>query len=109
MRTIAAVLLAVAVFAAGQGKQTRRTFSGWITDEMCATGDHSRMKMGPTDHECTIACVLAHGSLYVLTDGRNVYPLSDQKAPETFAGQRVTVSGVWDGSELKVESMSAAK
>lgn len=108
MRPSAAALLIAAVFASGQGKQAR-VFTGWITDDQCATGDHSRMKMGSTSAECTIACVLAHGSLYVLTDGRSVYPLADQKGPEVYAGKRVTVAGRWDGKTLTAASMAEAK
>ena len=49
---------------------SRQTFTGVITDSMCANGDHSRMRMGPTDAECTIACVDVHGATYVLYDGK---------------------------------------
>ena len=54
---------------------------------MCANADHSQMRMGPTDAECTIACVSAHGAMYVLYDGKDVYTLSDQQTPEKFAGK----------------------
>ena len=33
----------------------------------------------------------AHDASFVLWDGKNVYSLSDQKTPEKFAGQKVTV------------------
>ena len=69
------------------------------------------MKMGPTDAQCTIACVEAHGATYVLYDGKKAYELSDQKAPEKFAGKKVTVTGVLDTKTMKiqVESIAAAK
>jgi hypothetical protein len=91
--------------------QSKRKFTGTITDSMCATADHSRMRMGPTDAECTIACVFAHGALYVLYDGKEVYTLSDQKTPEKFAGKRVTVTGVLDARSktIQVDSITAAK
>ena len=76
-------LLIAAALAAPQGKQT---FTGVITDSMCATGDHSRMRMGDTDAQCTVACVEAHGATYVLYDGKESYELSDQKTPEKVAG-----------------------
>jgi hypothetical protein len=103
---VSAVLLAT--LAVPQGKQK---FTGTITDSMCETGDHSRMKMGPTDGECTVACVQAHGALYVLFDGKEVYTLSDQQAPEKFAGKKVTVTGTLDAKakKIQVESMVAAK
>jgi hypothetical protein len=95
-------------FASAQGTQT---FVGTITDDMCAKEGHASMRMGPTDAECTTACVAAHGAEYVLADGTNVYTLSDQKTPETFAGQRVRVTGTLDAKTrtIQVQSMSAAK
>lgn len=91
--------------------KSAKSFTGVITDSMCETGDHSRMKMGPTDGECAIACVQSHGALYVLYDGKDVYPLSDQTTPEKFAGKRVTVRGSLGGKNntIQVESMAAAK
>jgi hypothetical protein len=69
------------------------------------------MRMGPTDGECTIACVLAHGALYVLYDGKEVYTLSDQKTPEKFAGKKVTVTGSLDAKTKTIQmgSIVAAK
>ena len=101
-------LLIIAALAAGQGK---RKFTGVITDSMCATADHAAMKMGPTDAECTVACVLTHGALYVLYDGEEVYTLSDQKTPENFAGKRVAVTGTLDAKTktIQVESITAVK
>ena len=92
--------------------QRQQTFVGTITDDMCATKDgHATMRMGPTDAECTKACVAAHGAEYVLADGTNVYTLSDQKTPEKFAGQRVRVAGTLDAKtkQIQVQSISAAK
>jgi len=109
MRPLAVGLLAIAALAAAPpGKQT---FSGVITDSMCATADHSQMKMGPTDRECTIACIDVHGATYVLYDGKQAYTLSDQKTPEKFAGTKVTVSGKLDPKTktIQVSSITAAK
>src|SRR5688500_4707243 len=90
--SIAAMLLLVALGSA----HTAQTFTGVISDDMCETGDHSRMRMGANDAECTKACVAAHGAAYVLVDGKNIYTLSDEKTPERFAGQRVRVVGTLD-------------
>lgn len=100
--------LFLATLAIGQDK---RTFTGIITDDQCARADHSKMQMGPTDAECVKACVLAHGAEYVLFDGERAYTLSDQKAPEKFAAQRVTVTGTLDAKnhKIQVESIAAAK
>jgi len=101
-------ILAVAALAAAPGKQT---FTGTITDDMCSRADHSSMRMGPTDAECTIACVRVHDAMYVLYDGKQVYTLSDQQTPEKFAGKKVTVTGTLDAKTktIQVDSITAAK
>jgi hypothetical protein len=100
-------LLAVAALAAAPGQQT---FTGIITDDVCIA-DHSHMRMGPTDGECTIACVDVHGAAYVLYDGKNAYTLSDQRTPEKFAGQKVRVVGTLDTKTktIQVDSIAVAK
>ena len=99
--------IVVAVLSAAPAVQT---FSGVVTDSMCATGDHSRMRMGSNDAECTTACVSAHGATYVLYDGKTAYALSDQRTPEKFAGKKVKVTGTLDAKTktIQVESISAA-
>jgi hypothetical protein len=101
-------LLAVAALSAAPGKQT---FTGLITDDMCGKAGHSEMRMGPTDAECTTACISAHGATYVLFDGKQVYALSDQRTPEQFVAQKVRVTGTLDAktTTIQVESISAAK
>jgi hypothetical protein len=108
MKPLIVILLAAASLFAVQGKQT---FTGTITDNMCARANHSQMQMGPTDAECVTACVSAHGATYVLYDGTNVYELSDQKTPEKFAAKKVTVTGMLDAKTktIKVDSITAAK
>jgi Protein of unknown function (DUF5818) len=97
-----------AVLTVAPGKQT---FTGIITDDVCAGVGHAQMRMGPTDAECTVACIQAHGATYVLYDGKNTYALSDQKTPEKFAGQKVKVVGTVDlkTKTIQVESIAAAK
>ena len=105
------LLLGLLISASIPTAQGRQQFTGTITDSMCPTADHSGMRMGPTNAECTIACVEAHGALYVLYDGKNAYTLSDQKVPEKFAGQRVNVTGTLDAQTktIRVDAISAAK
>ena len=107
MTRLLAGLLALGALSAGQGRQT---FVGTITDNMCARNGHAQMRMGPTDADCTVACVLAHDATYVLYDGKEVYILSDQQTPEKFAAQKVRVVGTLDAKTktIKVESMTAA-
>jgi hypothetical protein len=101
-------LLAVAALAAAPGKQS---FTGIITDDVCATADHSQMRMGPTDAECAKACMDAHGATYGLYDGKHFYALSDQRTPEKFAGQKVRVLGTLDAKTktIRVDSITVAK
>jgi hypothetical protein len=69
------------------------------------------MRMGPTDAACVRACISAHSASYVLYDGKDAYTLSDQQAPEKFAGQRVTVVGTLDAKTrtIQVDSIAAAR
>ena len=108
MKSLIASLFAVAALSAAPGKQT---FTGTITDDGCARAGHSRMRMGPTDAECTVACIAAHDAAYVLYDGQDAYTLSDQKTPEQFAAQRVSVRGTLDPKTktIRVESISPAR
>ena len=108
MKPLVSILLAVAALAAAPRKQT---FIGTITDSTCGNAGHSSMRMGPTDAECTIACIDAHGAAYVLYDGKNVYTLSDQQLPVKFAGRRVKIVGTRDARTraIAVETISAAK
>ena len=108
MKPLIIGLIVVAALAAAQAKPA---FTGAITDSMCAAADHSRMRMGSTDAECTIACVSAHDAMYVLYDGKEAYILSDQRTPEKFAGKKVTVTGTLDAKTktIRVDSITAAK
>ena len=101
-------LLLIAALAAAPATQK---FTGTITDSMCSDADHSHMKMGPTDADCTKACVDIHGAMYVLYDGKQAYTLSDQKTPVKFAGKKVTVMGALDAKTktIQVDSITAAK
>lgn len=107
MKPLFGLFILVALLAA----PVKQAFTGIITDEMCGQADHSQMKMGPTDAECTQACVSVHGASYVLYDGKEVYTLSDQRTPEKFAAQRVTVTGTLDAKTktIQVDSITATK
>jgi len=102
------LVLALAGLSAAQGG---RTFTGVITDNMCAKEGHASMRMGPTDADCTTACVSAHGADYVLYNGESTYKLSTSRPLEAFAGQKVTVRGVLDAkaNTIRVESIARAQ
>jgi len=103
MKKTALFLFAGALIA---GAANQQIFTGVITDSMCGK-DHAMMKIAP-DCRCVAECA-KHGSKYALYDGKTAYVLSDQKAPEPFAGQKVQISGTLYGKTqiLKVDSISA--
>ena len=104
---VGAAVSDVAVFA-----QKPQTYTGIITDNVCATEGHTAMRMGPTDAECTRICVMSHGNGYfVLLEGKNVYTLSDQAAAEKLAGEKVRVVGRLDAKTktIQVQSIAAIK
>ena len=107
MKILMVSLLTFAVLA----PRSRQTFTGTITDAMCDHANHAAMRMAPTDAECARACAEEHDAAYVLFDGRQVYQLSDQKAPPRFAGRKVTVAGTLDAKTqtIQVTSIAAAK
>jgi hypothetical protein len=103
-------LVAIAVIVASCSFAAAEKYSGTITDDMCSKGDHSQMRMGSNDAECTNACVSAHGAAYALFDGKTLYTLSGALA-EKFAGQKVNVIGVLDAKTrtIQVDSITPAR
>ena len=104
-QTIILTIAAAAALFAATGTQT---FTGTITDNMCGKAGHSGMKMG-SDAKCVAECVKGMHGKYVLSDGKNLYELSDQKAPARFAAKKVTVTGTLDGQTIKVAKIEAAR
>jgi hypothetical protein len=109
MRYLAFVFLAAALVAVAA--PAKETFTGIVTDSVCDKGDHSQMRMGPTDVECAKACNSDHGALYVLYDGKESYTLSDQQNAEKYLAKKVTVVGTVDAKTkvIQVESITLAK
>jgi hypothetical protein len=117
MKVRALGLVAILTFAAvGFAAQKAQTYTGEIIDSACAKmGSHDAMaKSHPnmkTAKDCTLGCVKA-GSQYVLYDAstKTVYQLDDQKEPEQFAGQMVTVTGNLDAASntIHVANIKAA-
>src|ERR1017187_2410599 len=109
MKKQIAVVFAAAAMAFAAGPQT---FTGVITDDICANGDHKDMKAA-SDAKCVVDCVKGMNGKYVLYDAKakKSYVLSDQKTPEKFAARKVTVVGTLDdaGKNLKVDSIAAAR
>jgi hypothetical protein len=108
MKRLTLSFLALVAMSAAPARQT---FTGIITDSMCDKGDHSQMRMGPTDAECAKACNSDHGASYVLYDGKDAYTLSDQQSAEKFLAHKVNVVGVLDAKTktIQVDSITLAK
>ena len=107
MKRLLVCLLAASALSAAADTST---FTGTITDGECANADHSHMRMGATDAECALACVDAHGALFLLYDGKEAFTLSGTQL-ERFAAQKVRVVGTLDlkTKTIQVQSISAAK
>jgi hypothetical protein len=104
------IAVAVGLVALTLAAADKQTFTGVITDDMCSKADHKSMNMGP-DAKCVTECVKGMGGKYVLYDGKSAYILSDQKAPEKFAGQKVTITGTLDAktNTIQVDSIKQPK
>jgi hypothetical protein len=61
------------------------------------------------DAKCVRECVKA-GSQWALVEGRSVYVLSNAKAADAFAGQKVKVSGTLDAkaATIQLDAITAA-
>jgi hypothetical protein len=82
-------------------------FAGLITDGHCGARHDMDSRMSPA--ECTKMCV-RNGAKYLLVQGDNRYTLAGSAAElEGLAGQRVNVTGILDGSTIRVSSTSAGQ
>ncbi len=108
MKTQIAIIIASAgmMFAS----PAAQTFTGTITDDMCAKADHKDMHMD-SDAKCVDECIKSMHGKYVLWDGKDSWVLSDQKAPAKFAAKKVTVTGTADAKTktITVQKIEAAK
>ena len=107
-----ALILSIAMLAlsiSAPAAPVSKTFVGYITDTMCGV-NHVPMKITP-DVKCVRECVKSGTHKYAFTDGKVVYKLNDQQAPEKFAGQKVRVRGVLyeKTGTIAVEKIEAAK
>jgi hypothetical protein len=107
MKSLMTSVLAVAALA----QPAPQVFTGTITDSMCSNANHASMRMGPTDPECTMACVEEHDASLVLFDGKQVFELSDQKAARKFAGRKAKITGTLDAKSktIRVTSIAAGQ
>jgi len=99
---------------ARSGQADLKTFTGEVTDTICAkTGSHGVMmakmpSMGRDKETCTKQCTEI-GAKYVLYDdaSKAVYTLDDQAKAKTFAGRKVRVAGTLEGNNIRVKDVEA--
>ena len=79
------------------------TFSGVITDAQCGP---RHTDSGQSASECARTCV-RNGSRYIMVDGDRNYELAGNSSQlSQLAGQRVTLTGIFNGNTIKVDSAS---
>jgi Protein of unknown function (DUF5818) len=109
------ISIAIAAYAT-QADGNAQTFTGEITDSLCAkAGSHDQMmqdmkSMGRDKASCTIKCIQL-GAKYVLFDASKgvVYTLDDQEKAGRLAGHKVRVSGTLKKQSIKVMNIEAAE
>ena len=105
MKTAAIGMVGVLILAGGLSAQKTpsfsvrngETFTGEITDSFCAEDGH-HIGMIKSEKKCILTCVKFDGAEFVLynTETKRIYKLDDQQKPEAFAGEEVTVTGMYD-------------
>ena len=113
--TKSVLFYAACVIGLAAGTAQAAQFTGDIMDSGCAkSGSHASMeaqhKMGNDSAACTKACVKAGAKDVHYSNGK-AYDLDDQAKPETFAGDKVQVTGTLDAktNTIHVENIAAAK
>lgn len=116
---LVAALAGIALTAAARPEASEEIFSGEIADSQCALNVHSlsrshkeMMGMKPeikTHAECVRFCVKERGGRYVLETKSQVYKLDAQALAESWAGQKVKLTGTLDPetNTIRVEKVQA--
>ncbi len=85
-----------------------QTIAGTVTDTMCGK---KHMPPGKSDSECVRECMRSKGNwTYGLVVGDKVYSLAgDNRQFDALAGKRVKVTGKVAGSNIAVQTITAAR
>ncbi len=105
MKKLGAMLVLVCMVSllafAGSAKGKSGTWTGWISDEKCGA---------KVDAACAKKCVEGgQKAVFVDEKDKTVYPISNQDAVKSHAGEHVTVKGTMDNNTLTVANVTAAK
>jgi hypothetical protein len=115
------ILLAAAVLALGLSSPALaagQTWTGVITDTMCAAShasniEHAHESSGRTmtEKECTVGCVARRGQKYVLVSNGKVYQIENQDYAglPVHAAETVSVTGSLSGSTITVSQIVPAQ
>lgn len=116
---LVAALTGIAFAAAARPQASEKIFSGEIADSQCALNVHSLsqshtemmgMKLEIKTHaECVRFCVKQRGGRYMLQTKSKVYKLDAQALADTWAGQKVKLTGRLDPTTniITVEKIEA--
>jgi hypothetical protein len=103
LTTTMLLLLVAGSFA---GDNETRAYRGEIADSQCSMNVHSLTRshqemlksksMGGTSASCTQYCIKYLGGEYVFSSKNEVYRLDNAGAVQSFAGQKVKITGTLD-------------
>lgn len=110
---LALALLAGLSPLALRAAQALTNYTGTVSDDMCGASHASMAAKGMSDADCVRMCVKG-GSAYALVVGQRAYTLKTtdkQQAAllDKFAGKRVTVSGMLNGTTLTVHRVEPGR
>ncbi len=103
MCSVAVLFLAGIAFTGQKDAAKSGSWTGWITDDMCAAKGAK-----PEHAACADKCVKEHGGKYALFNeaDKKVYILDPQDKAAGHAGHEVTVKGTLDGDTIHVSSIT---
>lgn len=100
MKKFAAVAVLALTFASASA--FAETFTGWVSDAMCAKNP---AKVSNANHaDCAKKCIEAGSPPVLVVDGK-VYPISNPDTLKNYAGQKITVDATLEKGELTVRSV----
>lgn len=112
---LAAALAMAGALAYAQGTQETTKITGYLVDEMCATGEDEEAKEHATSCALMEACVksgfvvVTGGKVYKLDEAGDKLALDVLKATKTKKGVSVNAEGRLEGNTLHVAKLEEAR
>jgi hypothetical protein len=100
VKRIAVLATLVLTFAAGSA--FAESFTGWVSDAMCAKNPD---KVSSADHAACAKKCIEGGSPAVLVVAGKVYQVSNPDMLKEHAGEKVTVDATMDNGTLTIKSV----